>query len=67
MTIFFNNTPISVEQDATIEKILQAKGLRKPEGIAVALNSKVVSKEEWSKTTLQPNDMLLIIGAYYGG
>jgi len=36
-------------------------------GIAVALNNRVVPKDQWSNTTLQAEDQILIIKATQGG
>lgn len=67
MNIQFNQSPLCVEEGITIKKLLQQKGLDRQQGIAVALNNRVVPKEKWEHTILQENDMLLLIGASYGG
>lgn len=67
MNIQFNQSPLCVEEDITIKKLLLQKGLDRQQGIAVALNNRVVPKEKWEHTVLQENDMLLLIGASYGG
>ncbi len=67
MTVFFNNTPLVIENGTTLLQVMQTKGLAQRSGIALALNNSVVPKEKWEHTVLQENDMLLLIGASYGG
>lgn len=46
---------------------MRQKNLDKQGGTALALNNRVVPKEKWEHTVLRENDMLLLIGASYGG
>lgn len=67
MNISFNQTPLRVDAGTTVKTLLQQKHLDKQSGIAIALNNRVVPKEKWEHTVLHENDMLLLIGASYGG
>lgn len=67
MTVFFNNTPLVLENGTTLLQLMQTKELAQRSGIALALNNSVVPKEKWEHTVLKENDMLLLIGASYGG
>ncbi len=67
MEISFNNNKIEVEQGISLLDWMRSKELHEKSGIAVALNNRVVPKEKWEHTVLQENDMLLLIGASYGG
>lgn len=67
MKISFNNNKIEVEQGISLLDWMRSRGLHEQSGIALALNNRVVPKEKWEHTVLQENDMLLLIGASYGG
>lgn len=45
-----------------------AEKLNLPEnGVAIALNGKLVPRGEWDRTALNDKDSLLIVNAAYGG
>lgn len=67
MKISFNNNKIEVEHGISLLDWMRSRGLHEQSGIALALNNRVVPKEKWEHTVLQENDMLLLIGASYGG
>lgn len=46
---------------------MQQKDLAGMNGIAVAVNNRVIPKEIWKDTILHEGDNLLLIGASYGG
>ncbi len=66
MEVKFNGEKISI-QIAFLRELLEEKGLKEKTGIAVAINSAVVSKSNWATTELQENDEILIITAAAGG
>ncbi len=66
MEVKFNGELISIQSDS-LSKLLEEKGLKEKTGIAVAINSAVVSKSNWATTELQENDEILIITAAAGG
>lgn len=67
MHISFNQTTLNVQDGITVGELLRQKNLDKQGGTALALNNRVVPKEKWEHTVLRENDMLLLIGASYGG
>lgn len=58
---FFERIPSSLGD------LLLSENLIKGNGIAVALNNKVVPKDNWNSTLLNSNDTILIITATQGG
>ncbi len=66
MEVKFNGEHLSI-QVSTLGELLQEKDLMEKTGIAVAINSVVVSKSKWQTTELQANDEILIITAAAGG
>ncbi len=66
MDVKFNGETISV-QVAFLGELLLEKGLMEKTGIAVAVNSTVVSKSKWATVKLQENDEILLITAAAGG
>ncbi|MDE6460310.1 MAG: sulfur carrier protein ThiS, partial [Paramuribaculum sp.] len=51
---------------ATLEEALQKAGVR-PQGIATALNNKVIPAATRTKTVLKDGDTVTVITAFYGG
>lgn len=67
MNIILNNIPTPLPNDyMTIEDLVKWKGV-KPSGTAVALNDKIVRKENWMLTRLSDLDRVTIISAAFGG
>jgi sulfur carrier protein len=66
MTINVNNQPQSILKNSSIKKLLEQLDIV-PNGIAIAINNKVVSKEKWKQTMLQNDDDIVIIKATQGG
>jgi len=66
MQISFNSKPI-ITGSKSLGELLGEYHLSNKTGIAVALNSSVVTRAEWSKTDLKENDQILIITATQGG
>ncbi|MDB0062893.1 sulfur carrier protein ThiS [Crocinitomicaceae bacterium] len=66
MEVKFNGELMSI-QSVYLSELLEERALNGKTGIAVAVNSTVVSKSKWSKTMLQENDEILIITAAAGG
>lgn len=67
MKVIVNNN--AVELDGTVELMMVIKkfGLEEKKGIAVAVNSEVISKKKWDEFQLAENDEILIIEAAQGG
>ncbi len=66
MTINVNNQPQSILKNSSIKKLLEQLDIV-PNGIAIAINNKVFSKEKWKQTMLQNDDDIVIIKATQGG
>lgn len=67
MNIILNNIPTPLPRDyMTIEDLIKWKGV-KIAGTAVALNDRIVRKENWNLTRLSDLDRVTIISAAFGG
>jgi sulfur carrier protein len=63
-----NGKAISVEQNVTLEKLLQVFDISMDiKGVAVAVNEEVVAKQEWASTFVKAGDNIEIIHAVQGG
>ena len=67
MEITLNNEIISVLNNETLASILKSNNLLDKKGIAVAVNSSVIPKNNWANTKLNTNDNIMIITATAGG
>ena len=61
-----NETPLDIEDNNTITQLLEITNTPL-NGIAIAFNSAIVSKNEWNTYLIKPNDHILIIQATQGG
>ncbi|SHJ32663.1 sulfur carrier protein ThiS [Aquimarina spongiae] len=66
MIINVNNQSQSISEDSSIEKLLAQLQIS-TNGIAVAVNNEVISKENWRQLTLKEKDEVTIIQATQGG
>lgn len=66
ISIKVNNNEVQIEEDFTIQQVLEKINSSK-DGIAVAVNNAIVMKNQWSTRNLSPDDNLLIIQATQGG
>lgn len=66
MTINVNNQPQSISENSSVEHLLEQLNVV-ANGIAVAINNEIVSRETWKKTFLQQEDQVTIIQATQGG
>ncbi len=66
MTINVNNQPQSIAENSSVEHLLEQLNMV-TNGIAVAINNEIVSRETWKKTFLQQEDQVTIIQATQGG
>ena len=67
MEIKINNQIKNIDENSTLNVVVFSVLGEKTKGIAVALNDKVVSKNNWEVTKLISNDNVLIIKATQGG
>lgn len=66
MKVFVNNKEENLNQENSLA-LLISKSLRDINGIAVAVNNKVIPKTNWEKFQLKENDKITIIKATQGG
>jgi sulfur carrier protein len=52
---------------ATVAELLQARGVVKAKGVAVALNGTVVPAASWRDALLSPGDRIEIVRPFGGG
>jgi len=67
MEITLNNQNITVPDNETLESILKSNNLLDKKGIAVAINSSVIPRNNWTNTKLNINDNIMVITATAGG
>ncbi|MBA6315050.1 MULTISPECIES: sulfur carrier protein ThiS [Cellulophaga] len=66
ISITVNEKPIRIEKNTNVLQLLEK--LQTPQnGIAVALNNNIITKDFWKYEILDENDSLLIIQATQGG
>lgn len=66
MTVFINHSQTELEAQATVADALTQVGMA-GDGIAVALDNKVVPRDKWNTTQLYENAKLTVIRAVCGG
>ena len=67
MEITLNNHPQQIQEQSSVQIIINDLIGEKQKGIAVAVNETVVPKAQWDSYKLQPNDKVLVIKATQGG
>lgn len=67
MEVTINNKGYIFLPGTTLNKALEETGLYSDKGIAVAINSIVVSRTRWSETKLTEKDNIMVIKATQGG
>lgn len=66
MEVFINHKPIGVEAPTSLAALLAREGLPS-EGIAVAVNNRVVPRGEWGSTPVEEGMKITVIRAVCGG
>lgn len=66
VSVLVNENPIEIEENATLSQLLQ-KVNTSVEGIAIAINDEIITKNAWESQTIKNNDNVLIIKATQGG
>jgi len=67
MEITINNKQTKVEETTSLAAVVHSTHGENTKGIAVAINQTVIPKNEWTSTTLNQNDSIIIIKATQGG
>mgnify|MGYP005990577879 CR=1 FL=1 len=66
MNVFFNGESIQIVEK-NLSQLLEKQELLNKTGIAVAVNSAVVPKSQWTNFVLKEADLILVITAAAGG
>ena len=66
MKVKVNGKERELSEGASVKDLLTSMGLGE-DGIAVARNNKLVSKNDWETTAVFEGDEYIIINAAYGG
>lgn len=66
MKIFLNRTAVEVEAPVTLAELLRQQGIP-AQGIAVAIDNKVVPRSAWETTVLEEQCSVIVIRAVCGG
>ena len=67
MTVYVNNKPFEFTSTISVEELLSKAEINATQGVAIAVNNKVVPKKEWNKFSLKESDKIIIIKATQGG
>jgi len=67
MQVKINQKDYQFSKSHTINEMLQELQMNQQSGIAIAINSEVVSKNKWESIQLNDQDDILIITATQGG
>ncbi|MDP4023951.1 sulfur carrier protein ThiS [Methylobacterium sp. NEAU 140] len=70
MNLFVNGEPRAHEAD-TVEALFRAEaeeaGIEGPQGVAIALNGRVLRRRDWAETAIREGDRIEIVRAMQGG
>ena len=67
MVVSVNDEIQEIEQDCTLNQLLELIGRTDTRGIAVAKNNEVVPRDFWTHTYMNEDDKIMIIQATQGG
>ena len=66
MHIFLNGDEVEIDDGASLDDVIQIFKVSK-QGLAVAVNTTVVPRENWQDHQLKNNDAVMLIRAAQGG
>ncbi|MCH5247501.1 MAG: sulfur carrier protein ThiS [Muribaculaceae bacterium] len=66
MVIKYNDEELEVQEHTPLKEILQTKGCEE-KGTAVAVNGKLIKKEDRGDVILRDGDSIIVVKAAYGG
>ena len=66
MEVFINRKPVGVEAPMSLAELLTREGIP-AEGVAVAVNSRVVPRGEWAAAPVEEGMKITVIRAVCGG
>lgn len=67
MELLINNQPKKIQEQLTVLQLLQQEIPGRHQGIAIAINNRVIHKTQWEHTHLADKDQVTIIRATQGG
>lgn len=67
MEVTINQEKHSLEEKMTLSELVEYYGYSKGNGVAIAINDKVIPKDKWEEYTLSENDEITLIQATQGG
>ncbi len=67
MEIIINDKTLSLPEGASVAFALSVANIMAQRGVAVAVNSSVISSAEWELHILKENDKIMVIKATQGG
>ena len=67
IAITVNGAPQEVPLATTVEQLLAQRGLLEASAIAVAINNKVVRRQNWATCELVAGDNVVLLTAVQGG
>ncbi|OFY95072.1 MAG: thiamine biosynthesis protein ThiS [Bacteroidetes bacterium RIFCSPLOWO2_12_FULL_31_6] len=67
MTIYINNEAQKIKAEKFLNEVLDGILQNIAFGTAIAVNNKVISKNDWGNYSLKEDDKILIIKASQGG
>lgn len=66
MEVFINHSPVETDAATMLAELLMQEGIA-ADGIAAAIDNKVVPRSEWPTTRLQAGTKITVIRAVCGG
>ena len=66
MKVQVNNKEMEINSDSTLTQLTAQLGLP-VQGVAIAVNNKMIPRTEWEHFTVHENDKLVVIKAACGG
>ena len=66
MEVFINHSPVETDAATTLAELLMQEGIA-ADGIAAAIDNKVVPRSDWPTTHLQAGAKITVIRAVCGG
>jgi len=67
MVIYINDEVREVSSNIVISELFSELDLSSTKGLALAVNNQIILQKNWSITSLDENDKVLIISATKGG
>jgi sulfur carrier protein len=66
MTVQVNGRPMELPENATVAELLARMGTGE-QRVAVEVNRRLISRKEWAKQALQPEDRVEVVNFVGGG